>query len=272
MTDEQRLELMLESLAGTLDAPDEARVRRALQSGDPAWAGAAAQAKATLDAVAAALEPVTPPIEVKSVLMTRIARDQDAKLRQRLDGSADPHRFTRHVAQAFTALAALILLAVVMNHWTNKRIELVRAQERQDASIKLKERDTRLMILQTMIERDQSIFKVLHSPQLKWVDLGGGKSKAAGRILIEPDSGTWHLFAASLDTLSPDRTYQLWLITPDQKMIPAGTFNPDSSGNASLTTIASVNVSAVAQAAITEEPAGGSPQPTTLPPVLAGKL
>jgi hypothetical protein len=55
-------------------------------------------------------------------------------------------------------------------------------------------------------------------------------------------------------------TYQLWLIVDDQP-VSVGTFEPDTSGVAEL--LVTVNPSRVA---VTQEPDGGSDQPTT--PVL----
>ncbi len=72
------------------------------------------------------------------------------------------------------------------------------------------------------------------------------------------------LSASALPTLPTGRAYQLWFIV-NGRPLPSRTFVPDSSGRALLTGV-SMPAGTVAATAITQEPAGGSPAPTT--PVL----
>ncbi|HEU5180824.1 MAG TPA: anti-sigma factor, partial [Candidatus Polarisedimenticolia bacterium] len=56
------------------------------------------------------------------------------------------------------------------------------------------------------------------------------------------------------------KTYQLWLVTAQAK-ISAGVFDP-SSEEAAGSVAVPTDAGAVVAAAVTPEPAGGSPQPT----------
>lgn len=85
--------------------------------------------------------------------------------------------------------------------------------------------------------------------------------QAHGRILFDVANRTWHVRVFDLKPLPPGKTYELWFITPDQKKIPAGTFDVDPDGNGSIMVSVPDNVQ-VALTAITDEPVGGSPQPT----------
>jgi len=70
---------------------------------------------------------------------------------------------------------------------------------------------------------------------------------------------SWTMIAHNMPPLNPNRTYQLWLITPKAK-ISAGTFtvrNGDGVVRATYDLTEPLNAIAV-----TEEPAGGVPQPT----------
>ncbi len=67
------------------------------------------------------------------------------------------------------------------------------------------------------------------------------------------------------------RTYQLWFIPKNGKPIPSVTFNSEPSGHALVESITVPDDVELAAAAITEEPEGGSPQPTTTP-FLVGTL
>jgi anti-sigma-K factor RskA len=59
---------------------------------------------------------------------------------------------------------------------------------------------------------------------------------------------------------APDKTYQLWMISPDGVPTSGGVFKPDASGNVVLS--ASGNLSGTAKMGISVEPNGGSAKPT----------
>jgi anti-sigma-K factor RskA len=75
-------------------------------------------------------------------------------------------------------------------------------------------------------------------------------------------TNTWTLFAHNLPALASGRTYQLWLITRDNQRISAGTFAPNQSGDAAVSAQYPLAADALQMIAVTEEPAGGVPQPT----------
>jgi anti-sigma-K factor RskA len=62
-----------------------------------------------------------------------------------------------------------------------------------------------------------------------------------------------------------DRTLQLWIIPTQGNPIDAGIFRPDANGRALYIASPGVSISQAAALAITDEPAGGQPQPTTTP-------
>ncbi len=77
--------------------------------------------------------------------------------------------------------------------------------------------------------------------------------------------------AFNLPPAGAGRAYQLWFIPKAGKPIPSVVFNSEPSGHA---LVAQIEVPAgvpLTAAAVTEEPAGGSPQPTTTP-ILVGPL
>lgn len=83
-------------------------------------------------------------------------------------------------------------------------------------------------------------------------------------------TNTGLLHAFRLQPAPAGRVYQLWLIR-DGVPIPSQLFNSDASGTALVVGIVLPSGDGVTAAAITEEPAGGSPQPTT-PVLLLGTL
>jgi hypothetical protein len=70
----------------------------------------------------------------------------------------------------------------------------------------------------------------------------------------------WTLIAHNLPTPKPGRTYQLWLVTPTAK-ISAGTFMPQN-GEAMVRATYALARDSLRAVAVTDEPAGGMPQPT----------
>lgn len=73
------------------------------------------------------------------------------------------------------------------------------------------------------------------------------------------------IHAAGLRPIGSDRTYQLWMIR-DGKPVSVALFRPDSTGTQLLGDIAvPTATSGIAAFAVTEEPAGGSVQPTMTP-------
>ena len=73
-------------------------------------------------------------------------------------------------------------------------------------------------------------------------------------------ANTWTMIAHNMPELKAGRTYQLWLVTASSK-ISAGTFQPQN-GDAVIRATYALPADSLKALAVTEEPAGGVPQPT----------
>jgi anti-sigma-K factor RskA len=117
------------------------------------------------------------------------------------------------------------------------------------------------------------LIELLTSPQEKRVALHPGPVSAPppeGRVVYAERTGKLLLTASNLHPLPAGKTYQLWILQPGGKApLPAGTFEPDDSGNATLILANEPSGLAVAGFGVTIENAGGSATPT-LPIVLSG--
>lgn len=108
---------------------------------------------------------------------------------------------------------------------------------------------------------------ILNDPVAK--DVTFGDPAARGRVFVSPKGVV--LIAAHLPKLDASRTFELWIIPGTGNPIPAGTFHGEaiSSAPGAMDTSAvyvyqgqTANAAAIA---VTVEPEGGSPQPTTTP-------
>lgn len=90
----------------------------------------------------------------------------------------------------------------------------------------------------------------------------GPQPQAAARIFWDEERGIWHVYLANMKPSEPGRTYQLWFITPDQTKVSAGTFDVGRRGVGEIVVIVPPGLGQISLAAVTEEPAGGVPQPT----------
>ena len=95
------------------------------------------------------------------------------------------------------------------------------------------------------------------------VQLEGGTAQpsATARILTDQQSHQWLLLATGMTPQPPDKTYELWFITADQKAIPGGTFNVNEKGTGTLLANVPRDIGPIAMAAVTDETAGGVPAP-----------
>ena len=117
----------------------------------------------------------------------------------------------------------------------------------------------------------QQVLAALADPNALHVTLTVPKQKKrpSGRGTYLASTGTLVFTGSDLGALPAGKVYELWLMPADgSSPIPAGTFSPDATGNATLISSHFQKVSAKGFA-ITVENAGGSLKPT-LPILLAG--
>jgi hypothetical protein len=117
------------------------------------------------------------------------------------------------------------------------------------------------------------LMELLTSPQAKRVALHAGPVTAPppeGRVVYAARTGKLLLTASNLKPLPEGKIYELWILQPNgKKPLPAGTFAPDSTGNATMILADAPAGLAVQGFGVTIEKAGGAETPT-LPIVLSG--
>jgi Anti-sigma-K factor rskA, C-terminal/Anti-sigma-K factor RskA, N-terminal domain len=157
------------------------------------------------------------------------------------------------------AAAAAAVIAVYLGQQT-------RSERAARASAEQALASARLMLDSTgsALARRDSLIASLVSPDVQAVTVSGSGPAPSAKYFLDRRAGRIIIAASSLPPAAQGRTYQLWGIETGKPPVSLGTFNTDSSGRA----LASVAVPAglrIAVTAVTDEPSGGSPQPTTTP-------
>jgi hypothetical protein len=118
------------------------------------------------------------------------------------------------------------------------------------------------------------LMELLTSAQAQRVALHETPSKTPppeGRVVYSARNGKLLLTAQNLHPLPAGKVYELWILQPNGgKPLPAGTFAPDSSGNAAMILAEEPANLAVAGFGVTVENEGGAQTPTP-PIVLSGR-
>ena len=189
-----------------------------------------------------------------------------ARLRSRLlaraaaDRGVTPIRAPR--SRMLLAAAAVFLLAAIGaaefgydQYWRAKllRGHLAAVQHERDS-------------LATALAAREAFMASLLGPGVRVIDAKAVSPKEPyARMFWDQPANRWTFVAYNLPASKPGRTYQLWLVTKDQKKVSAGTFAAQPNGNAIVQATYALEPDKLAAIAVTDEPAGGSPQPTTTP-------
>lgn len=113
------------------------------------------------------------------------------------------------------------------------------------------------------LARLDSLAQAVSGEDVRFATLTGDAAPSL-RLLWNPERALLVVAASNLPEPEAGRTYQLWGIGGAENPVGLGTFRTDASGTA-LVTLSGVPAGAFEVSAVTEEPDGGSPQPTTTP-------
>lgn len=121
-----------------------------------------------------------------------------------------------------------------------------------------------------MAVRD-SVIQGLTGPMVHVVSLASTGHEPSARVFWNHNSRKFIVFAFDLPAAPAGRTYQLWAIANGKGPMSMGVFNTDARGRAALVLPVGQEIAALGfidNCGLTEEPAGGSPQPTETPRLL----
>lgn len=136
-------------------------------------------------------------------------------------------------------------------------------QQRNDAEAALRVATVAEVQLKARVAESESLIEAMSGAAVRVVDMVSTQKKAPGaRMFWDRRADRWTLVTHDLPAVRRGRTYQLWLVTAKAEKIGVGTFNTDARGRAVVRASFALPETDLAAIAITEEPSGGSPQPT----------
>jgi len=259
-----------------LDPEESMAVKAHLAEGCPRCAAEVAAFRETLSLLPLAIPPEEPSPMVKARLTARIRKDKEREQESRrapsppreaprpVPAQAGPRRVLAWSLAA--SAAAAIISSVLTASFVGGRhaAETAALQQRlEEQSGRLERQSEEMASLRTQIRDARESIQLVSSPGVAVIDLEGQGSlrKASARVFWDRSRSYWQLYAANLPPAGPGKTYQLWFITSTAK-ISAGVFDSEASGEVSLRVQVPPGTGTIVATAVTDEPAGGSPQPT----------
>jgi anti-sigma-K factor RskA len=204
---------------------------------------------------------------VTGLAMTSPARTAPAGLRERVlrDARAARPSVTQPTEErkagrnpSWLAMAASIIVAI-----GSAVMFVSERQARRAAESNAEQNEVRLAETQNELSRADSLIAVMLAPDLQTASLTAEGKPPSARVFYNRARNVVVIAARDLQPAPDGRTYQLWGIA-DGKPVSLGTFNTNQQGQA-VTALSLPSAPQFELTAVTEEPAGGSPQPTTTP-------
>ena len=137
------------------------------------------------------------------------------------------------------------------------------ADQRDDALADLATARGRVVELESGIATRDSMLAVLAGPDVRTSTLAATGTDPQLRLFLRESTPTILVTAFGLPQAPGGRTYQLWGIRGAEAPVSIGTFDTDATGSGVV--LLSTGAATFDIGAVTEEPAGGSPQPTSQP-------
>ncbi len=233
------MELLTAYALDALEPEETIQVIQLLQE-QPELRHTLADLRAAADALPYALPEAAPPPELRQrTLDHALGRSSKAASPVVADTS---YRLRRWVmALAVVTLIALVAAGIAWQQLAAARAEITSLRQQQQ------------QLAETVAQ------------SVALVELHGDNGH--GSVVRTPNGSL--VLAARLPQLQQDRVYQLWLIQGQENPVSGGTFTVDAQGNALVSLPPGAPLLSADTFAVTNEPAGGSPGPTT-PPLIAG--
>jgi anti-sigma-K factor RskA len=262
---DQFRELIEAHALGALDANEHASLEAHLASGCAECSKALEEARLLVSQLAY----LAPPAEPSDMLRARVLRTVRAEGDTANRSLRSQTKSRASIPYWLWAGVAALLVFSVYSAWDAWRLEQEVAEVRDRAAVELKERQK--------LEQELKVAKheawILTDPASKKIAImPNNKAMPMMEATWHPQMGIY-VTGDKIPMPKDNRVLQLWLIPKAEggKPIPSHTFWPDANGKIGEMVDDPPEVLAQTKAlAITIEPAGGSPQPTSTPMWIGG--
>ena len=161
-------------------------------------------------------------------------------------------------APLWAGIAAAALIAAIFINVRSQRLDAELAKARALSANQSQE-----------LVRLNNAIAILSAPEARQVVFGEGAPRPPrGRVFVDPTRGVL-LLASNLPPAPTGKIYEMWIIPKGGKPSPAGLFQSANDATAMHLQPGPVDLATTAVVAVTLEPAGGVPQPTSTPIIAA---
>jgi anti-sigma-K factor RskA len=255
MNCEQLAPLYEEYALGVLEGEERAELEAHLaRPGDKCIEGVG-QARWLVAQLAHAAPAAEPPAALRGKIMGAV------KSTTRSSSTLPPD--IRKERANFPAWAWLVAAALALI--TGYTIRQMNSQNAQLAQLRkeMKIATIQNQMLQNQLDMNRMVAMVMMSPDSVQLKLMPKDPKMPMvHAYLHPHMGV-AVTADQMPSMPSERTLQLWFVPKSGKPVSAAIFHPDSTGEIALVAPVTVPPNEIAALAVTDEPAGGSPQPTT---------
>jgi anti-sigma-K factor RskA len=264
VSDHDQFRELIEAYAlGALDEQERATLEAHLAAGCAVCAAALKEARW----LASQLAYLAPSAEPSDMLKARLLRTVRAEA-STAQGTA-PSTSGPAVPYWLWAGVAALLALTVYSAWDARKLQGEVQAVREQAAAEIKQRER----LEQELTAAKHEAHILADPSSKKFDVWPHDTQMPKlEAMWHPEMGIY-VTGQKVPMPGKNRVFQLWLIpkAPGSKPMPSRTFWPDADGKLGLMVDDPPEVMAETKAlAITEEPAGGSSQPTTTPMWIGG--
>ena len=235
--------------AGALEEPELSEYSRHLAEDDCAVCKAEVlESEAAAQSLAIMLPVQTPSGSVKQRLLAQVDTARQTERPRPAERRMPAFGWIGWLAAA----AALLVAGVFVNLNLGLREEV-------------RSLNAEVVALESQITAQRTLLVSLTSKDTRVVTLGGQSStpQAHGKIFWDGTDKVWRLYVQDLPPAPANRTYQLWAVPATGNPASAVVFNTDASGSYMTELPEPAAAGTIKLAAVTEEPSGGSPLPTT---------
>ena len=254
---EQLAPLYEEYALGILEGDERADLDAHLARACPKCTPGVAKARWFVAQLAHAAPDEQPPAALRGKILDAVKSSEGTAPRT-IPFEKPPIKRAMFPAWAWAAAAALAL----MTGYSVRQISIQTAQL-ADLRRQMKLAALQSQALQNQLDEGRMVASIMMSPDSMPLKLmPKDKNMPMVHAYLHPHMGV-AITADEMPSMPAARTLQLWFVPKTGKPMSVAIFKPDAQGQIALVAPVNMPLNEIAALAVTEEPAGGSPQPTS---------